>query len=263
MTNLTGKAVIVTGAATLMGQKIVEAFVAAGARVVMADINDVDGRACAERLGAGARFLRTDVTKDGDIDACLAFCAATFGGLDCLVNLACTYLDNGIDSTREEWHQALDVNLVSSALFIQKARPYMRRQKGGAVVNIASISGKRAQPGRMLYASSKAGLLHLTRTAAMQVVDDNIRVNSVSPGWIWSNVMVNLTGNVRHKADAVAAPFHILGRTGDPEEVAKAVLFLCSNDASFITGTDLAVDGGYTAIGPEQMADAVAKLAEP
>jgi NAD(P)-dependent dehydrogenase (short-subunit alcohol dehydrogenase family) len=262
MASLAGKAAIVTGAATLMGQKIVEAFVAAGVSVVMADINEQDGQASAAKLGDKALFRLTDVTRDGDIDGCLAVCEKNFGGVDFLVNLACTYLDNGIASTRAEWHQALDVNLVSSAIFIQKALPYMRRQNGGAVVNIASISGKRAQPGRMLYATSKAGVLHLTRTAAMQVVQDNIRVNSVSPGWTWSNIMMSLSGNDRQKTDSVAAPFHILGRAGDPEEVAKAVLFLCSDDSSFITGTDLAVDGGYTAIGPEQMIDSVGKLAE-
>ena len=97
----------------------------------------------------------------------------------------------------------------------------------------------------------------------MQLQPYNIRVNSVSPGWTWSNIMVQLTGNKREKADKVAAPFHILQRTGDPSEIAAAVLFLCSDEAGFITGTDLAVDGGYTAMGPERVEDAVSYLTQP
>ena len=259
---LEGKTAIITGAATLMGAEVARAFVEAGTNVVMADINEKDGSEAARTIGDMARFLKTDVTSDADIDACLSFTEKTFGGVDYLVNLACTYLDNGIASSREDWLAALNVNLVGMAIFTDKARPYMRRRGGGAVVNFASISGKRAQPGRMLYSASKGGILAFTRNAAMQVADDNIRVNSLSPGWTWSNVMVELTGDKREKADSVARDFHILGRVGDPGEIAKGVLFLCSDDASFITGTDLAVDGGYSAIGPEQMTDAVSKLAE-
>lgn len=262
MKGLNGKAAIVTGGATLMGAKVAEAFADAGVSVVLADINTADGQHIADSNGDKVRFLKTDVTSDADIDACLKYCEDTFGRVDYLVNVACTYLDNGLASTRDEWLTALNVNLVGMAIFIQKAQPYMARQGGGAVVNFASISGKRAQPGRMLYSASKAGILQFTRNAAMQVADDNIRVNSVSPGWTWSNIMVQLTENKREKADKVAEPFHILGRTGGPEEIAGAVLFLCSDDASFVTGTDLAVDGGYTAIGPEQKSDAVSKLAE-
>jgi NAD(P)-dependent dehydrogenase (short-subunit alcohol dehydrogenase family) len=147
-------------------------------------------------------------------------------------------------------------------IFADKASAAIARRGGGAIVNFASISGKRAQPGRMTYSAAKAALLQVTKNMAMQMQPLNIRVNSVSPGWTWSNIMVQLTGNQRAKADAVAAPFHILGRTGDPSEVAGAVLFLCSNAAGFITGTDIAVDGGYTAMGPERIEDAVAKLME-
>ncbi|RMF11571.1 MAG: glucose 1-dehydrogenase [Alphaproteobacteria bacterium] len=262
MRGLEGKAAIVTGGATLIGAKVAEAFAQAGVGTVLADINAQDGQRIAGELGDKVKFVKTDVTNDSDIDACLKTCEESFGRVDFLVNVACTYLDNGLASTRDEWLTALNVNLVGMAIFTQKAQCYMRKQGGGSVVNFASISGKRAQPGRMLYSASKAAILQFTRNAAMQVADDNIRVNSISPGWTWSNIMVQLTENRREKADAVAAPFHILGRTGSPEEVASSVLFLCSDEASFITGTDLAVDGGYSAIGPEQMTDAVSKLAE-
>jgi NAD(P)-dependent dehydrogenase (short-subunit alcohol dehydrogenase family) len=262
MNSLNGKVAIVTGASTLIGEGVVRAFAAAGTKVVMADINEEDGKRIANEFGDDVAFVRTDVTSDADIDACIAFGERTFGGVDILINLASTYLDNGISTNREDWLASLNVNLVSAMVFCDKATPAIAKRGGGAVVNFASISGKRAQPGRMTYSAAKAAMLQVTRNAAMQLQPHNIRVNSVSPGWTWSNIMVQLTGDKREKADNVAAPFHLLKRTGDPSEVAAAVLFLCSDEASFITGTDIAVDGGYTAIGPERIDDAVSKLAE-
>ncbi len=262
MEGIAGKVAIVTGGATLIGQKVADAFLAHGARVVIADIAEEPGQAFAQARGSDAAFVRTDVRVDADIAACLDETERRFGGVDFLVNLACTYLDNGIDSSREEWLEALNVNLVGAAIFTRMAAERMAKRQGGAVVNIASISGKRAQPGRMLYSASKAALLQLTRNQAMQLADRGIRVNSVSPGWTWSNIMVELTGDRRQKADHVAAPFHILRRVGDPEEVGEAVVFLCSKHARFITGADLPVDGGYTAIGPEGLEDAVSQLAQ-
>ncbi|MCC5968842.1 MAG: SDR family oxidoreductase [Pararhodobacter sp.] len=262
MTDFTNKVAIVTGASTLIGAGVVRAFAGAGARVVMADINEADGKKVASELGDGVAFRFTDVTKDDDIDACIAFAEKQFGGVDYHVNLASTYLDNGIHTSREDWLTSLNVNLVSAMVFADKVAPVIAKRGGGAIVNFASIAGKVAQPGRMTYSAAKAAMLQVTRNAAMQLRPRNIRVNSVSPGWTWSNIMVQLTENKREKADSVAKPFHIIERTGDPAEVAAAVLFLCSDQASFITGTDIAVDGGYTAIGPEGMVDAVAMLAE-
>lgn len=262
MASMAGKVAIVTGASTLIGQGVVRAFHEEGAKVVMADIAKDAGQALAEELGQGATFLPTDVTKDEDLEACIATAVETYGGVDYLVNLASTYLDEGIATSRADWLASLDVNLVSGQVFSQMVAPEMEKRGGGAIVNFASISGKVAQPGRMTYSAAKAAILQITKNAAMQLQPRGIRVNSVSPGWTWSNIMVELTGDRREKADSVAAPFHMLGRTGGPEEVAQAVVFLCSEKASFINGTDIAVDGGYTAMGPERMADAVSKLAE-
>ncbi len=260
MTDLTGKVAIVTGGATLIGAKVVEALSAAGAKSTVADINAEDGEALAERIGDSVIFTNTDITDDDALDACIDKTIERFGGIDFVINVACTYLDNGIDSTRTEWLEALNTNVVSGAILVRKAMPHMQERGGGAVVNYASISGKVAQPGRMLYAVSKAAILGMTRNQAAHLAPHNIRVNSVSPGWTWSNVIKQLSGDDRAKTDRVAAPLHMLGRAGEAEEVANAVLFLCSDQASFITGTDIAVDGGYTALGPEQQTDQVAVL---
>ncbi len=258
---LDNKTAIVTGGATLIGQKVVEALVAEGARCVVGDIDQEGGEALASALGEAVRFLRTDVTRDADLDALLTAAAETFGGVDIVVNIAATYLDNGIASNRDEWLTALNTNVVGGAILVQKAAPLMKQRGGGAVVNFASISGKIAQPGRMLYAVSKAAILGMTRNMALALADDGIRVNSVSPGWVWSKPIAMLSGNDRARADAVGAEMHPLGRIADPEEVAEAVVFLASDRASFVNGTDIAVDGGYTAIGPEQRVDQIPKLA--
>src|SRR5690606_33938780 len=170
------------------------------------------------------------------------------------------YVDNGADSTRAEWLQALDVNLVGAAMMLQACRPHMTKRGGGAVVNFASISAGVAQTGRWLYPVSKSAMQQLTRAAALDLAGDHIRVNAVSPGWTWSSVISQLAGGDRAKADAVAADFHILGRLGLPEEVANVVAFLLSDLASGVTGADYACDGGYRALGPEARVAAIARL---
>lgn len=256
MRGLQGKVAIVPGGATKIGRAVVDAFVAAGTRVMVADIAEEAGRALA---GPDVAFQKCDLRKDDDIAALVAACKDRFGRIDFLVNVACSYLDNGAASTRAEWLEALDVNLVGSVMLMQAARADLAANKG-AIVNFGSISSRVAQTGRWVYPVSKAAILQLTRNQAMDLAADGIRVNAVSPGWTWSNIMDQLTGGNRAKTDAVAAPFHLLGRVADPEEVASAVLFLCSDEASFITGTDICVDGGYTAMGPEQAEPAIPKL---
>jgi len=258
MRGLQGKVAIVPGGATKIGQAVVRAFAEAGVRVMIADIAEEAGRAMEAE---GVAFQRCDVRSDDDIAALVAATKAKWGRIDFLVNVACTYLDNGAASTRAEWLEALDVNIVGSVMLMQAARAELARNKG-AIVNFGSISSRVAQTGRWLYPVSKAAILQLTRNQAMDLAPEGIRVNAVSPGWTWSNIMDQLTGGDRAKTDAVAAPFHLLGRVGDPEEVAQAVLFLCSDEASFITGTDIRVDGGYTAMGPEQAVPAIPKLME-
>jgi NAD(P)-dependent dehydrogenase (short-subunit alcohol dehydrogenase family) len=262
MDGLQGKVAIVTGGATKIGAAVARAFQRAGTKVVIADINDKDGQAVANALGQDALFVQTDLADDSQIAICVERAVAAFGGIDFLVNLACVYIDDALNATRKDWLDSYNVNVVGGVMLLKAARPHMVKRGGGVVVNFGSISAKVAQTGRWLYPVTKAAILQLTRNEAMDLAADKIRVNSISPGWTWSRVMDELTHGDKEKTNRVGGPFHLLGRVGEPEEVAQGVLFLCSSHASFITGTDLAVDGGYSAMGPEMAAPAIPKLME-
>lgn len=260
MEELKDKVAIVTGGATLIGAAVVRALVGEGARVMIADIDQAGGTALATALGAAVAFCATDVTDDAAIAACVASTVERWGRIDILVNVAAVYADHGPASTRSDWRAAFDVNLIGAALFVQAALPYLRSAGGGAVVNFGSTSAHVAQAGRWTYPATKAAMLQFTRSAALDLAADGIRVNAVSPGWTWSGVMRQLSHDDLAKTNRVAAPFHMLGRVGQPEEVAQAVVFLCSPKASAITGANLAVDGGYTAMGPEQAQSPILQL---
>ncbi len=240
---------IVTGGASLIALELAGLLSARGGQVVLADRRE-DVRAEVEaRLAGRGSYLAGDVTDDDFLDAIVEE-ARRMGPVTGAVHAAVTFDDNRYQTTRTEWHRALDINLVSAALLTQKVTPHM--EPGGSIVYVASVSGHRAQPARMVYSVTKAGLHMLAKTGGTQLARRRIRVNTVSPGWTWSRNVAHRYGD-RYRADAFAAEFQSLGRMADPVEIARAIDWLLSDAASFVTGTDLAVDGGYTALGPEAL----------
>jgi NAD(P)-dependent dehydrogenase (short-subunit alcohol dehydrogenase family) len=251
---LTNKVALITGAADGIGAATAELFAEHGAAVVIGDIDDRGGTDVRDRIIAGggkAVFVHADIANPTDAASLASAADITFGRLDILVNNAATFVLKGIDATPEDWHRSLDVNVIGTALVTRAAVELMRRSGGGAIVNLASISSFVAQPQFVTYSATKAAILQMTRNLALDLAPDSIRVNCVCPGTILTRASRDHMARVGMSLDdfvAAEGPKHLLNRVGTPREVAHAILFLASDDASFITGTHLMVDGGYTAV---------------
>jgi len=197
--------------------------------------------------------VATDVSVEASLEAMVAAAVRAFGKIDILVNNAAIFVLKGIEATVEEWRRILDVNVVGVSLASRYVVPEMRRNGGGAIVNLGSISSFIAQPQFVTYNATKAAIATMTRCMALDLAPDNIRVNAVCPGTVWTQIVERLTqerGMNRQAADADPAwgGACMLKRIADPSEIASAILFLVSDDASYVTGAHLMVDGGYTAV---------------
>jgi len=251
MARFDDKVAVIVGGGTLIGRTIARAFRDEGAGVAAGDIDDAAGEALAAELGERGWYRRLDLAKDDDIAGFAAGALARFGRIDFLVNVACSYVDGGVASTREQWLQSLNVNVAGAALMVKAVHAELKRNRG-VVINFGSVAAKGARSDTLAYPTSKAAVLHMSRCMALALAPDGIRVNTVSPGWTWSRPLVERTGDDRAWAQRAAAPLHMTRRFAEPEEVAQCVLFLCSPAASCVTGADLAADGGYAAMGPDR-----------
>jgi NAD(P)-dependent dehydrogenase (short-subunit alcohol dehydrogenase family) len=252
---LDGKVAVITGGVSGIGLGTVELFVAEGAKVVAADIQDEKGRILEQRFPGAVRYARCDVTVEADIAAALGLAKDEFGGLDVLFNNAgiSDMMREIAEIQAETWSWIFDVLVRGPALGMKYAAPLMAERGGGSIVNTASIAGLQAGWGPIAYSSAKASVIHMSRCAAAQLSPQKIRVNAICPGLIATSIFGASLGLPREVADQMAARVAETGakvqpipKAGAPDDIAKAALYLASDDSAFVTGANIVVDGGIT-----------------
>jgi len=255
MAALDGKIAIVTGGSSGIGERIVEVFVAEGAKVVVAARREDEGRALEKRLGV--RFIRTDVASEADVKAMVGKTVEWFGRLDCLVNNA--GIPSPMISITEidvpTIDQVLAVNVRGVVLGIKHAALIMLSQGSGSIVNVGSVAGLRGGMSAHIYSASKGAVQALTRSAAAELGEKGIRVNCISPGAIVTGIFGKNAGVDGVKADRLAgmlkeafATIQPIPRAGMPDDIAQAAVFLASDGSGFVNGHDIVVDGGQTSV---------------
>ena len=250
---LTGKVALVSGAGGGICRAIARAFAEAGAAVACLDIDAPSAEETArlaEAAGSGPAIARhCDVAVEGDVISAVAGVAATFGQLDILVSGAACRDPGGtvLETSVADWERVLAVNLTSSFLLSRAALPLMISGGGGSIILIASQLGRVGSAGRAAYCTTKGALIQLAKVLAIDHAAQNIRVNTLSPGAVETQRILYRYGSFEAARQQIG-PKHLLGRLGHPQEIAAAAVFLASDAASFVTGSDLLVDGGYTAI---------------
>ncbi|MEK4563913.1 glucose 1-dehydrogenase [Alkalihalobacillus sp. FSL R5-0424] len=249
---LEGKVAIITGAAMGMGQATAQLFAEAGAKVVVADFNEEKGKevtAAINESGGTAFFHKVDVSKSEQVKQLVEATVNEFGRLDVAVNNAAITPDDRpvSDFDEEYWDKLMNVDLKGTALCMKYELQQMIKQgEGGSIVNISSVSGYRPQPNNAIYVAAKHGVNGLTKTAALENGDKNIRVNQVAPGAIDTPMLRAALEQFGHTEEEYAPQLSLLNRFGSPREVAQASLWLASDQASYITGTTIHADAGYT-----------------
>ncbi|MGE0822634.1 MAG: SDR family oxidoreductase [Candidatus Binatia bacterium] len=247
----TGKVALVTGGSSGIGRAAALAFAREGAKVVVADVSVEGGEETARLViegGGEAAFAKADVAHAADVEALIAKVVSTYGRLDCAFNNAGIEGPGAptVDYSDEGWDKVIAVNLKGVWLCMKYEIPQMLKQGGGAIVNTSSSAGLVGFRGGSAYVASKHGVIGLTKTAALEYAKAGVRVNAVCPGAIDTPMMGRITGHKEHRA-ARMAEAEPVKRMGTPAEIAEAVVWLCSDAASFVTGHAMAVDGGLTA----------------
>ncbi len=251
-----GKVAIVTGGSAGIGRSIVEELCKEGASVSFSGISDA-GLATARELtdhGFPVLFCQGDMAEEEFCRKLVEETLTRFQKVNYLVNNAFSFIAKGLNATTQDWERSFRVGPIAYARMVQQVVEPMKKEGSGAIVNMSSIAAFQAQPSRWTYNAAKGAVHTLTRNMALDLARYRIRVNSVSPGWILTRELykaADIGGGGRDKWVKLWGQFHMLERCGEPVECAGPTLFLLSDDASFITATDLPIDGGYQSMGPE------------